>query len=166
MKRLKFALLCIALLLCMGVIFFFSAQDGTLTNVNSMAALRKLVDILNAIFPLHLDDAGKAALVADSNLFARKVMHWLIYCLIGAFACGLLSLTKLRRGWVLALSFAIPTVYAICDELHQASVPGRTPRITDILIDCMGAIAGIALVALIHTLHKRRKKRSNKDSCS
>ena len=38
--------------------------------------------------------------------------------------------------------------YATTDELHQAFVPGRTPKLTDILIDSSGAMLGTGVYLL------------------
>ena len=38
--------------------------------------------------------------------------------------------------------------YAITDELHQAFVPGRTPKLLDVLIDSSGASLGISIYVL------------------
>jgi VanZ family protein len=43
------------------------------------------------------------------------------------------------RPWLAA------TVYAATDEFHQLFVPGRTARVTDVMIDAAGAAAGIAI---------------------
>ena len=47
-----------------------------------------------------------------------------------------------------ALAWAVGTLYAVSDEIHQIYVPGRAGRLSDVLIDSAGAAAG-ALVLLI-----------------
>ena len=39
--------------------------------------------------------------------------------------------------------------YAITDELHQAFVPGRTPKLLDVLIDSSGASLGTGIDLLL-----------------
>lgn len=55
--------------------------------------------------------------------------------------------------------FAVGSLYAASDEFHQLFVPGRSGRLTDVLIDSAGLLAGILVVCLIKQLRKcyRRK---------
>ena len=48
-----------------------------------------------------------------------------------------------KHGVVFTLLLCIG--YAITDELHQAFVPGRTPKLLDVLIDSSGALLGIRM---------------------
>ncbi len=85
----------------------------------------------------------------------RKSAHFTEYLLLALLA---LPLAIHYRGtglqtWVLVWLFCVG--YAATDEWHQTMVPGREGRITDVLIDGMGAIIGIWLA------HSRRRKRAS-----
>ena len=41
------------------------------------------------------------------------------------------------------LAFALGTLYAVTDELHQMFVPGRMGRPLDVAIDALGVACGI-----------------------
>ncbi len=45
------------------------------------------------------------------------------------------------------VSFALTILYAASDEFHQAFVPGRNPRLSDVLIDGLGAMLAMVLEA-------------------
>ena len=45
------------------------------------------------------------------------------------------------------------------DELYQSTVPGRSPMVTDVMLDAAGAAAGILLVCLIHYAFSRLSAR-------
>jgi len=70
-----------------------------------------------------------------------------------ALAYGLLAWLYLRalRGKappserLRLLSLVLAVAYGATDEVHQAFVPGRTPRLTDVLIDGVGATLAMAL---------------------
>lgn len=82
--------------------------------------------------------------------YIRKCAHFTEY-----FILSLLLLRAIRgenRGLRLAwalLAIAIVACYASLDEFHQSFVPGRTPAVTDVMIDTSGGIAAQAIAALL-----------------
>jgi len=89
------------------------------------------------------------------DYFIKKSSH--------AIGYGLLALSYLHalghkeKNYWLAWLFAI--LYAATDEIHQSFVPGRTPRVTDVLIfDNFGAM--IALCT--HFWYQRKKNQEEK----
>jgi len=70
---------------------------------------------------------------------------------------GRLTADLERRTFFAA--WAIATLYAATDELHQVFVRGRTPSLVDVAIDSLGAAAGIALLAW--ALRRRRVSRAS-----
>lgn len=80
----------------------------------------------------------------------RKCAHFTEY-----FILSLLVLRGVRAGrngariaWALA-AIAIVAFYASLDEFHQIFVPGRTPAVTDVLLDTIGAICAQIAFALV-----------------
>jgi VanZ family protein len=71
------------------------------------------------------------------DLVLRKVAHAAEYAVLGA----LLVRATGRTG----VAFALGTLYAISDELHQSLVPGRLGSPLDVAIDAVGVAAGIVL---------------------
>lgn len=71
------------------------------------------------------------------DLVLRKVAHAGEYALLGA----LLVRATGRAG----LAFALGTLYAVTDELHQTLVPGRLGSPLDVAIDAAGVAVGIVL---------------------
>jgi VanZ family protein len=95
----------------------------------------------------------------------RKCGHFTEY-----FILSLLILRGIRAGrqdarigWALA-AIAIVAGYAALDEFHQSFVPGRTPAVTDVLIDTIGGIAAQIIAGLVllwgHVRHKRSEQGS------
>lgn len=79
----------------------------------------------------------------------RKCAHFTEY-----FILSLLVLRGIRAGrseariaWALS-AIAMVAFYASLDEFHQAFVPGRTPAVTDVLLDTIGAICAQIVFAL------------------
>ena len=82
------------------------------------------------------------------NYLIRKCAHFLAYLVLGIivlFAMRRIGLMG-KQGVVFTLLLCI--CYAITDELHQAFVPGRTPKLLDVLIDSSGASIGIGIYVL------------------
>ncbi len=69
-----------------------------------------------------------------------KLAHLIEYLIL-----GWLSQRALvdRRAWWRAWLIAV--VYAVTDEIHQRSVPGRTSLATDVMVDALGAAVGVVL---------------------
>jgi VanZ family protein len=79
------------------------------------------------------------------DLVLRKIAHTAEYAVLGA----LLVRATGRSG----LAFALGTLYAVSDELHQTFVRGRHGSPVDVAIDAVGVALGIAVW---HALQTRR----------
>ena len=75
----------------------------------------------------------------------KKGGHLLGYALLGV--AYLRGLAGRRRPTVRVVGAAIllAALYAGSDELHQRSTPGRSPSLTDVGIDTLGAVMGAGL---------------------
>jgi VanZ family protein len=103
-------------------------------------AIAALIFLLSGIPGLHATDGL-------TELVLRKGAHLTIYAALTvaiAFALGRHGLDG-RRRVVGALLLA--ALYAISDEIHQAFVRDRHGTPVDVLIDTVGATAGLVLLA-------------------
>lgn len=71
------------------------------------------------------------------DLLLRKLAHAGEYAVLGAL---LLRATQ-RPG----VAFALGTLYAVSDEIHQSFVPGRAGSPVDVALDTLGVAAGLVL---------------------
>jgi VanZ family protein len=106
-------------------------STGAFTSENTS---RIIIPILHFLFPHASPDA-----LAFMHHIIRKCAHFTEY-----FIFSLLILRGFRAGekgtrlrWAL-LTILIVAGYASLDEFHQSFVPGRTPAVTDVLIDTTG----------------------------
>jgi uncharacterized protein YfiM (DUF2279 family) len=67
----------------------------------------------------------------------RKLAHTAEYAVLGAL------LVRATRN--VGLAFALATLYAASDEVHQTFVRGRHGSPRDVAIDAVGVVAGIVL---------------------
>lgn len=75
---------------------------------------------------------------------------------------ALVSTYNIKEKNRLIITLTTGIIYASSDEIHQSFVPGRSPMITDIVIDTMGVILGILLIILGKKIIK--KYRENKQN--
>ena len=133
-------LILLAVVFWMAIIFKLSAQPGEQSNLLSGKVTNLFVSLV------HVVDAD--ANVLTLNYFIRKCAHFVAYLVL-----GIISLFAARRvGYDgrkgLGIAFGICVSYAIADEIHQAFVPGRTPKVLDVLIDSSGTSLGIGIYVL------------------
>lgn len=89
----------------------------------------------------------QASPVGWQDFIVRKTSHFLEYAILFVlYNRGLSSTTRLPIKKRLFLALALAIGYAMTDELHQTTVLGRTGKPTDILIDSLGAVAGLLFV--------------------
>ena len=133
-------LIMLAAVFWMGIIFKLSAQPGEQSNLLST----KVTTIIVSLAQQFRSDVN----VLSLNYLIRKCAHFLAYLVLGIivlFAMRRIGLTG-KKGILWTLLICIS--YAITDELHQGVVPGRTPKLMDVVIDSSGALLGIGLFRL------------------
>lgn len=125
-------------LLWCALIFGFSSDAGS-----SRRTSRLIGPVLRWLVPGISDDA-----VHRVQYGVRKAAHVTEYAALALLVWR--ARRKPVRGdtrpwrWPEAwFALACAALFAVSDELHQATVPGREGRVTDVLIDTAGALAGL-----------------------
>lgn len=124
----------------MGVIFWFSHQDGTESGLQSGWILNGLTSV--GIPEDWVRSPGFVWMI-------RKSAHFIEYCILG--------LLLNRTGMHAFLIIGFLTGFASLDEYHQSFVPGRSAAITDVGIDLAGGLCGYFLRGFLYS--KSGKKR-------
>jgi VanZ family protein len=122
------------------VISIFSSSLFTSENTG-----RVIIAIHHKLFP----QSSMATLILVHH-YIRKTGHVVEYFILSLLV--LRGIRGERRG--LKLAWALATVglvagFASIDEYHQSFVPGRTPAVSDVLLDTAGGAAAQAAVALL-----------------
>ena len=144
----KSVTLIIITVLFMVFIFVQSALPGPLSGAESGF----IVDIL-----YRLTGADRAIL----TVIVRKGAHFTEYLILGFLAAldvehiNMEKQAGLSRFKRFIIAWAIATLYAVTDEIHQAFVPERACAFTDVCIDSAGAIIGIGCQALCTKVLKK-----------
>lgn len=91
------------------------------------------------------------------TLLVRKGAHLTEYAVLGALLSGLVRSRRRARPDARALPAALPVLLVpFVDEFIQLYVPGRSGRLTDVLIDLTGMLLGAAVSHLVARLRGRR----------
>lgn len=160
----------LVLTLCwMGLIYWFSSNNGTDSGAFSGNLLKKL---LSWFYPHWSERSAKekAAVIARLHILFRKLGHFSEYCILGVFLTITVSLyctylSKRQRKYPFSfvlLPALLAFLYACSDEYHQKFVEGRSGEFRDVMIDFSGACLGILLTALMigHIRQRRWRRRS------
>ena len=111
-----------------GVIFYLSHQSAG----ESQELSDSLISLIISFFRLHL----------GSDL-VRTLAHFSEYAALGFLTLNMLY--SYRGKISLAASVIICALYSLSDEIHQIFIPGRAFQLSDLCIDCLGALLGIVL---------------------
>jgi VanZ family protein len=125
----------------------------------------KTASVIIPILHWLLPKASHHALLVLHHII-RKSAHFVEY-----FIFSLLILRAIRAGrrdtrltWALA-AIIIVAGYAALDEFHQSFVPGRTPAVSDVLLDTTGGTAAQAIAGLVllwgHVRERQKKPDQN-----
>ena len=142
-KRLR---LCIALLIC-NIVFIWGNSMMPAEISKAISGFAR--DVVSAIF----GGVGMGGEETFGEGILRKIAHFIEFTCLGALLCWLFSMLKKHRLFALGCGFAAACV----DETIQLLVPGRGPRITDVLLDSVGVACGIALLLAGYTIYQKKK---------
>jgi VanZ family protein len=86
------------------------------------------------------------AFLTDLDPGLQNFLHIPLYGLLAFLWMQFLAGTSRRPFfWALVFSLAVTIGYGCLDEIHQSFVPGRYGGLLDILLNSVGAVAGIGL---------------------
>ena len=129
----------------MGLIFFFSHQQATVSNGLSSGITEAIVEIVNMMAP----DNDVILNQGSFNFIIRKSAHFGVYLVLGLLVSNGLIYSNKSKKKVIILALFICVLYAISDEIHQLYVPGRSGQVSDVLLDSTGSLVGILLMNTI-----------------
>jgi VanZ family protein len=74
--------------------------------------------------------------------------HFLVYAGLAVLLWWALAHREPTAGWPLIGAFLGAMAFALSDEWHQTFVPGRTPSLSDLGVDALGALCALVVVGL------------------
>lgn len=155
MKRIIYTGLTLA---WMCIIFWFSAAPAKESSQMSMSAGTWISQKLVPGYEEWEEDRQQE-FAEKIEYPIRKCAHASEYAVLGILLMLAWNsyMPDMKRG---SLSmFAVGALYAASDEFHQLFVLGRSGRLTDVLIDSAGLLAGIFLIYILPKCRDSRKSR-------
>ncbi len=133
-------ILTVLTLLWMLVIFTMSGADKDESNAQSGSICRYLCETFVEGFE-EMDPEEQLAMEEALSFPVRKCAHLTEYAILGV----LLSLT----------------ISSYVTEIHQLSVPGRSGKLRDVLIDSTGVLIGICALNLVRRRRQLRHQQAD-----
>ena len=146
----------IAVVAMCGFIFFMSARPAVESDAMSLGIVGQIVGFVVPGYD-QMSAADQLYWQQTLNHPVRKTAHFLEYAVLGALTLNMIVQVMRARGRnpravlkrLAAEAWALSTIYAATDEIHQLFVQGRTGKPTDVLIDSAGVLVGVLIVVLI-----------------
>ncbi len=132
------------------LIFSFSAETGSKSNVISEGITQKIVKSDNGV------DTQNNSFHKAIHQLVRKSAHFLEFALLGILVYYLVKSYNLPLKLCVVISLAYALIFAISDEVHQLFIPGRSGRIVDVIIDFGGSIIGVGILLLKDILSQKK----------
>ena len=162
-RKIIFAILS---LICMVVIFCYSARNADLSTRDSNEIGLMIGEITIEDFN-QWPEAQQISYAESIDHPVRKMAHFLEYMTLGMLLFGAIYDKKNKYVSNVIPPFIIGAVYAATDELHQTIVSGRSGQITDVLLDSAGVLTGLIIISLIISLFDKGSRSSeDKESLS
>ena len=80
------------------------------------------------------------------DFLVHKTGHVIEYGILGILIYRAIKQEKINKKEAIIYAIIMAFFYGITDEFHQSFTPTRTPRLRDVIIDTIGASAGILIV--------------------
>lgn len=149
MKKIKYF---IPAILWMGLIFFFSSQNGTASDSNSYF-------LINLLGKIGINISSSIGL-SVANFIVRKTAHVTEYFIL--FMLLYFGFKKIYLKNIIIYPAIITILYSISDEFHQLFIEGRSGKIKDVFIDSIGILIGLLIIG-IKSKVKSKKGNNIKD---
>ncbi len=150
-------LLIILTITWMGIIFYYSSQNGSLSaNMSGK--------ITNFTIQLFIKNYADLPLNEQSNIYKnvsyliRKIAHFSEYAILAMLLFFTMRSFTKNYLYIHTISFVLSCLYAVSDEFHQSFVADRLPLFKDVLIDSLGSLTMLLFIACIINIIRLKKK--------
>ena len=154
-KKILQIILIILTICVLGAIFKFSSQQSE----QSEGLSRKISGTIINIVPgtKNLSQIEYEQKLTKVDCVIRKMAHFSIYTVLGLIVMSLFLTTKFDKDKSITITIILGMLYAMSDEIHQNFVDGRSPMVTDVMIDTAGVMFGICIILGISKILNKKK---------
>lgn len=121
-----------------GLLFYSSHMQGEASGGASMGIVEQFQQLLPFLQRFDADTL---------HFLLRKAAHFAAYFSLGLCMAHTLKYYVSGTRWWLS-AWGVTSLYGILDELHQHFIPGRRMMAADMVLNAVGAAAGILIVWL------------------
>lgn len=148
----------IIVLAWMGVIFYFSHQNGNSSSKMSNGVTRWVVNTFIPNFS-SLTKTEQTEVLKNTSFIIRKLAHYGEYAILGFFLFSAVYVFTDKEKILFPVASLLGILYAISDEFHQSFISGRAPSAKDVVIDSVGVLTAIFILGIFLSIKKIRKKK-------
>ena len=150
MKKLIISISCI---LWVGFIFLNSSQDGEISHERSTKFVSEYSSkIATKLLKYTNLDASQM------DIITRKCAHGFEFMILVVILIICFNVLRVNKINTIIYSLFIVLLIATFDETIQLFIPDRTSKVTDILIDFSGGIAGCIIASIFYGVVRITKK--------
>ncbi|TDO84329.1 VanZ family protein [Halanaerobium saccharolyticum] len=120
----------------MGLIFNFSAQNGAESSRMSQGISKKLYELFNNLPLVELE-------FSFFHSFIRQAAHFFVFFVLALLLINAFRMSGVVIRYSIFYTLLIAVIYAALDEYHQSFVPGRAAELKDIFTDTLGILVGV-----------------------
>ena len=146
-KVIKFILI----VLWLGIIFMFSADNSMESTKKSDSVVIKIIEPLLGKRFSNREDKYFEKLV----LFVRKGAHFTVYLILGILLVSFVREFRVINYKSLLIAICLAFLYACSDEVHQLFVSGRSGEKRDVVLDTVGAMVGCLIYYGLYKLRRQ-----------
>ena len=155
--------------LCMGLIFYFSGKNSEGSTAQSEGLSYQIVKVGVQIaekigwIPKEPSSRRVEEVAEIINPPVRKLAHITIYCVLAFFM--MFALQTNAKNWErnVVITIIICFLYSLTDEYHQTMTDGRTGMFSDCMIDTLGALIACCIDGIFIFLWEHFKKEAPKN---
>lgn len=140
------------IIMWMLLIFSFSADNSYESTKKSDTVIIKISE---TILARELSNKEKIRYIDKFVVIVRKGAHFTVYLIFGLLLSNFIKDLTFNDKKNLLIAIGIAFLYAVCDEIHQLFVPGRSGRIVDVIIDTTGAFCGCLIFIFLEKIRRR-----------
>lgn len=148
----------VIMILLLGVIYCFSAQQGNISHNMSQSVCEKIVILINMHGKLGLTQNQMEKLFGYLDMPVRKLAHLTEYAILGIVITVIASNYTKRLCKQILIVIGVLIIIGSFDEIHQLFIIAREGKWQDVVVDVIGGSIGMILVFIArHKLFSKDK---------